>query len=174
MNHLEQLVAEWFEYNGYFVRRNIRVGRREKGGYECELDVVAFCPTRKHLVHVEPSLDCHSLAKREQRYKAKFEAGRKYIPKLFSGFEILVNLDQVVVLTYGGKTKAIAGGRVIHTRHLFHEINRNLLRKTISSQMISEQFPLLRTIQHCLEYGAGDIISHEYEGLVQSCNVVIP
>ena len=25
-NFLEQLVAEWYEYQGYFVRRNVMVG----------------------------------------------------------------------------------------------------------------------------------------------------
>ena len=42
INFLEQLIAEWYEYRGYFVRRNVLVGRRLKGGYECELDIVAF------------------------------------------------------------------------------------------------------------------------------------
>lgn len=55
-NYLEQLVAEWYEYQGYFVRRNILVGKRDKGGHECELDVVAFNPETQHLVHVEPSM----------------------------------------------------------------------------------------------------------------------
>jgi hypothetical protein len=34
---LEQLVAEWYEFQGYFVRRNVRVGRRLKGGHDGEL-----------------------------------------------------------------------------------------------------------------------------------------
>jgi hypothetical protein len=59
-NFLEQLVAEWYEFNGYFVRRNVLVGRRSRGGYECELDVVAFNPEEKHLVHIEPSVDQRS------------------------------------------------------------------------------------------------------------------
>jgi hypothetical protein len=25
-NHLEQLVAKWLEFKGYFVRRNVKVG----------------------------------------------------------------------------------------------------------------------------------------------------
>ncbi len=36
-NFLEQLVAEWYEHQGYFVRRNVQVGKRTKGGYEGEL-----------------------------------------------------------------------------------------------------------------------------------------
>lgn len=51
MNHLEQITAEWYAFRGYFVRRNVQVGRRFNGGYECELDIVAYCPNRQHLVH---------------------------------------------------------------------------------------------------------------------------
>ena len=58
-NFLEQLVAEWYEFRGYFVRRNINVGPRARGS-ESELDVVAFHPTKRHLVHIEPSMDAHS------------------------------------------------------------------------------------------------------------------
>lgn len=36
-SHLEQMVAEWYEYQGYFIRRNVLVGRRDRGGFESEL-----------------------------------------------------------------------------------------------------------------------------------------
>lgn len=52
-NHLEQLAAEWYEYRGYFVRRNVRVGPRAQGGHEGELDIVAFDPRKVALVHIE-------------------------------------------------------------------------------------------------------------------------
>jgi len=74
-NHLEQLLAEWYEYKGYIVKRNLQVGKRKKGGFECELDIVAFHPELKHLVHLEPSLDADSWAVREQRFS--------WNPKLF-------------------------------------------------------------------------------------------
>ncbi|TCZ85031.1 hypothetical protein [Lysobacter sp. N42] len=83
MNWLEQLVAEWYEYQGYFVRRNVLVGRRANGGWECELDVVAFHPGLRPLVHIEPSMDSNSWEVRAQRYARRFEAGRRHIPKLF-------------------------------------------------------------------------------------------
>tara|TARA_Y100000031_G_scaffold109654_1_gene120679 strand:+ start:140 stop:469 length:330 start_codon:yes stop_codon:yes gene_type:complete len=102
-NFLEQLVAEWYEYQGYFVRRNVMVGRRDKGGYEGELDVVAFHPERRHLIQLEPSMDAHPWAKREARYKKKFEAGGKYIPGLFPGIRIPKEIDQVAVLGYASK-----------------------------------------------------------------------
>ena len=52
-NFLKQLAAEWYEYRGYFVRRNVRVGQRAGGGFAGELDVVAFNPIEKRLVHIE-------------------------------------------------------------------------------------------------------------------------
>jgi hypothetical protein len=47
-NYLEQLLAEWYEFQGYFIRQNVYVGiANGRRGYECELDIVAFHPGRK-------------------------------------------------------------------------------------------------------------------------------
>ena len=98
MNHLEQLVAEWHEYQGYFVRRNVHVGKRGDGGWECELDVVAFHPGKKHLIHVEPSMDADSWPRREERFRKKFDIGKKHIPNLFSGIDIPTDIEQIALL----------------------------------------------------------------------------
>lgn len=57
MEYLEQLASEWYEYQGYFVHRDLWVGAECDGSYECQLDVVAFHPIRRHLVYIEPTLD---------------------------------------------------------------------------------------------------------------------
>jgi hypothetical protein len=57
-NHLEDLAAEWYQFQGFFVRRNVQVGKRLRGGYDCELDVVAFHPAERRLIHIEPSRRC--------------------------------------------------------------------------------------------------------------------
>lgn len=45
MNFLEELVAEWYRYKGFFVQTNIKYGLREhKGGYEGEIDIVILDP----------------------------------------------------------------------------------------------------------------------------------
>ncbi len=59
-NHLEQLLAEWYEFQGYYLRRNVLVGKRPQGGYACELDIVGFHPVTRHLIHIEASLDADS------------------------------------------------------------------------------------------------------------------
>lgn len=102
-NHLEQLVAEWYEYQGYFVRRNIKVGRRAKGGYEGELDIVALHPERSHLVHIETSLDTLSWERREERFRRKFEAGARHIPALFTGMDIPGEIEAIAVLVFASK-----------------------------------------------------------------------
>lgn len=65
-SHLETLIRVYLEWQGYLVRRNITVGRRAKGGWEIELDLIGFNPVTAHLVHYEPSLDANSSDKREQ------------------------------------------------------------------------------------------------------------
>jgi len=55
MSHLEALIAEYYDWKGYLVKRNIKVGRLKHGGWEMELDVVAYDPNTKHLIHLEPS-----------------------------------------------------------------------------------------------------------------------
>ena len=96
-NYLEQLTAEWYEYQGYFVRRNVRAGKLPKGGYECELGVVAINPESEHLVHIEASMDAWSWKEREKNYVKKFQAGKKHIPGLFKGLNVPSKIDQIAL-----------------------------------------------------------------------------
>ena len=154
VNHLEQLIAEWYEFRGYFVRRNVNVGKRIAGGYECELDVVAFNPCEKRLVHIEPSLDAYSWAEREKRYAKKFGAGRKHIPQLFEGLDTAVPIDQIAVLLFASKTTGgtIGGGRIMLVPELLREIVASLSGRRVACQAVPENFPLLRTIQFMAEF----------------------
>jgi len=153
-NHFEQLVAEWYEYQGYFVRRNINVGKRPQGGYECELDIVAFDPETKKLVHIEPSLDTDSWAKRENRYLKKFNAGKKHIPQIFKGFEIPPNIDQIALFLFASTEnhKEIAGGKIMLVSELLVIISKELSKFKVAKKAVPEHFPLLRTIQFVMEY----------------------
>jgi hypothetical protein len=154
MNHLESLVTEWHEYKGYFVRRNVQVGKRSNGGYECELDVVAFHPGLKHLVHIEPSMDSYSWERQETRYKKKFAAGRKYIPKIFDNVDIPTDIDQIALFGLGSRVNnpTIGGGRVLLISDLLRDITGDLCTKRVEKVAVSEQFPLLRTIQFMCQH----------------------
>jgi hypothetical protein len=156
-NHLEQLVAEWLEYQGYFVRRNVKVGKRSRGGYDCELDIVALHPVKKILVHYEPSTDANSWEERESRYQKKFEAGKKHIPELFHGLALPDRIEQFAVFIFGSDTthKTVGGGTVLMADDLIKEIVDNLISKKIAKAIVPEQYPLLRAIHLVCEYRAG-------------------
>jgi hypothetical protein len=155
VNFLEQLVAEWYEYQGYFIRRNVRVGKLPKGGYECELDVIAFHSETKHLVHIEPSTDADSWKKREQRYKKKFDAGRKHIPGMFPGLLPASAVpEQIALLVFSPRhqERLLAGGKVLHVSALLERIIVHLSSFSMLKAQVPEQYPILRTLQFVAEY----------------------
>ncbi len=155
-NFLEQLVREWYEYQGYFVRQNVKVGPLPRDGYECELDIVAFHPQRKHLVHVEPSMDASSWATREKRYRKKFAAGRKYIPDLFQGLDVPQRdeIEQIALLVYASTKNhpTLGGGRVMILDELLGQILKSLASRGIDSAAVPEQLPIIRTLQFVSYY----------------------
>ena len=154
LNFLEQLVGEWYEYQGYFVRRNVLVGKRAKGGYECELDVVAFHPEKRHLVQLEPSMDAASWRIREQRYRRKFKAGRKYIPAMFKGFDVPSEIEQIAVLAFASKKNhdTVGGGKLVLVPELMADVCRAVGKRRVASHAIPEHMPILRTLQFVSEY----------------------
>ena len=154
MNHLEQLTAEWYEFKGYFVRRNVKVGKRLAGGWDCELDIVAFHPIEKRILHIEPSMDADQWTKREARYQKKFTAGKLHIPKLFEGLDVPDNIEQIALFGYGGRGATpdnFAGGRVLLAKELLAEIANELAKKPFGVDNVPESFPLLRMIQWMLD-----------------------
>jgi hypothetical protein len=152
MNHLEQLVSEWLQYNNYFVRVSVPVGPRPKGGFEGELDVVGIHPGKGHLIHIECSLDAASKEKREAKFSAKFERGRRFAPMTFAGLPEVTAVDQVAVLMLAGDdVKFVGGVRVIRTTDLILEINKGLAHTSPQRGAVPSNLPLLRTLQMAVE-----------------------
>jgi len=155
MNFLEQLVSEWYSYRGYYVRTNVMVGKREAGGYEGELDVVAFHPETKEIVHIETSMDAQSWNKRREKFARKFELGRQYIPELFSFTK--QHPTQVAVFGFPRTTRdrQLLGEdiQVCLMPQLIGEIADKLSQTTVETGVIPETFLLLRAMQFALDYG---------------------
>ncbi len=153
-NFLEQLVAEWYQYQGYFVRTNIRVGKRDEGGHEGELDVVAFHPELGRLVHVEASMDADSWEQREKRFKRKFETGEKHIHAVFKGLSLPPHPERIAVFGLGSRKshKTVGGGKVVLLGDLLAEIAAELKGHSWSSDAVPEGFPILRTLQVATAY----------------------
>jgi hypothetical protein len=161
MTHLEMLVAEYLDWQGFLVMKNRKVGRLKHGGWEMELDIIGYHPKSNALVHYEPSIDATAWEKRESRYIKKFEAGRKYIlTELFPWLEPAPKLKQFAVfITHPKNRHQIAGGTIISVDELMAEIRTKVVAcGVMGKNAIPEQYPLLRTLQlsHCGYYGLRD------------------
>ena len=147
MNFLEQLVAEWYEYRGYFARTNIKFDKRKQGGYSGEMDVVAFHPTKKEAFHIETSSDADSWKERDNKFRKKFGNAAKQYIKLFPFVE--GRLKKIAIVGYGEPKKRAFGPdiEVKSISSFIQEICEELAKTNIMSQMVPEQYPLLRAIQ---------------------------
>lgn len=148
MAHLEHVLDEWYEWRGYLVRRNVLVGPRPQGGYEGELDVIAFNPETHHLVHVEASLDADSWERREARFEKKFERGRRFVrATIFPWLTSEVELEQIAILP-ARRSEKLGGGRVVSVDDFMKEVRDAIVKHgPAASAAIPEQFGLLRSIQ---------------------------
>ena len=157
MAHIEDLLAEWLDWKGYLVKRNVKVGRLKHGGWEMELDVIGYHPITNDLVHYEPSLDSFNWKKRETRYQKKFSAGKKYIlSDVFKWLSKDTPIRQVAVLNWHARNRnKIVGGTIQSVDEVMAEIRKEVMNQGLMSKnAIPEQFPLLRTLQlsHCGYY----------------------
>ncbi len=148
MNHLENLIRQYYEWQGYIVRGNVKVGKLEHGGWAGELDVVAYHPETKHLLHLEPSLDAHTWAKREVRFKKKFDFGKQYIwSDVFPWLDKKTPIEQIAILNTSGTGK-LAGGRVVTVDEFMQEVKTEIAKLgKMAKNAIPEEYDLLRTIQ---------------------------
>ncbi len=150
MTHLETLIAEYLEWSGYLVRKNVKVGRLNHGGWEMELDVLGFHPHNSEVVHYEPSLDASSWKTREERYQKKMDAGRKYVfSEIFPWLPKETVFKQYAIFPRHGKDRTeVAGAKIIAVDTFVQEIvDRVKLEGLGSHNAIAESYPLLRTIQ---------------------------
>jgi hypothetical protein len=148
MYFLEQVVAEWYAYKGYFVRTHVRFGKREKGGWKGEMGVIAFHPVEKKLIHIETSADAEPWLKRKVKFQRKFRDAKEYYDELFR-FEI--NDIRKVAIVGAGKPKTpVDFGddiRIILIPDFFRTITSHLSTINPMESALPEQYPLLRAIQ---------------------------
>lgn len=148
MNHLEKLIRQYYEWKGYIVRGNVKVGKLPHGGWAGELDVVAYHHGEQHLIHLEPSLDADTWAKREERFSKKFNCGKEYIfCEVFPWLNNSIAIDQVAVLNTSAKAE-LSGGRVVSVDEFMKKIRDEISELGIMAKSaIPEEYDLLRTIQ---------------------------
>ena len=150
MPHLEDLLCQYYDWQGYVVRRNVKVGRLGHGGWEGELDIVAYHPTSQDLLHLEPSIDALSWNKRRERFDKKFRSGRKFIfTEVFPWLSRETPLTQIAVLISRSADHATIGsGTVVTIDEITKQIREKVTaRGKMATSAIPEQYDLLRTVQ---------------------------
>ncbi len=156
MNFLEQLVSEWYEYQGCFVRSNVRTRKRKKGGWDVELDVLAFNPKDGTLLHVETSGGSESWVERKKRFLTK-----KFILST-EEYETIVGrkingIRKIALVSYSHSTKAdLKWGKnieVLLIPDLLKQIAEKLRSQDPMRESVPEGFPILRAMQMVLAYG---------------------
>ena len=154
MYFLEQLVAEWFEYRGYFVRTNIKFGKLGHGGWTGEIDVAAYHPQTREFVHVEASMDSETWPKRKIKFEKKFRGAQSYYEHLFP-FPKASNRKVAVVGFTKPKEKSPlgAGIELVLVPEFVRMICEELRSKDPLKQAIPESMPLLRSMQYAVRYG---------------------
>lgn len=152
-NYLVQLAAEWYEFQGYLVLRNVPVASAAKPAV-MELDVLATHPHSQEFVHLEASMDSDSWQKRERRFKAKFRAARAHLEALTKRRGKKLLLRQRALLVYAGSSsrRSLGGGELVRMPEFLHEIIAALGPRRLDRQIVPEHLPLLRTLQFASEY----------------------
>lgn len=152
-NHLETLICQFYEWKGWVVRRNVKVGPLSHGGFAGELDVVVYNPTTQEVIHYEPSLDASPWTARAARAKKKLEVGRKHIldvlpwlPENYRLRQVAVFFNAPVHLKKG--FSELTGGEVMTIDALVKTIRDEVKAcGRAARHAIPEQYDLLRTIQ---------------------------
>lgn len=169
MNFLEQIASEWHEYKGYFVRTNVKFGRRPRGGYVGEMDIVAYKLETQDFIHIEASTDARTWPSRKGIFEKKFTDARKHYMKIFPFKQMRMRPRQIALVGFNlnpspkatsWKSSAPSGSpwgdikiEVIHIPKFFKEINTELKNKNPQNDAVPETYPLLRAIQYSTFYG---------------------
>lgn len=160
MNFLEQLAGEWFTYKGYFVRTNIKRNKRSKGGWDNELDVLAYSAKVSELIHVESTWDANSWTERKDRFlKKKFVYTHADYEALVGAKIARVRKLALVGLCQSAKADLNWGEsiEVVLIPHFIASIAKELVTKDPLNDIVPEGFPRLRAMQFALWYGAENV-----------------
>lgn len=157
MNFLEQLAGEWFTYKGYFVRTNIKLNKRVNGGWDNELDVLAYSAKEGELIHVESSWDANTWEERKHRFLTKKFVYTQPEYESLVGAKI-TRLRKLALLGLGRSAKSdLNWGQsieVVFIPNFISGIAKELSVKDPLRDIVPEGFPRLRAMQFALWYGA--------------------
>ena len=147
INTIEQVVAEWYDLRGYFIRRNIMRPNPPRG--QTDLDVVAFHPNTRHMIHIEGSTASERWSAVKLKMEAKFPLDRAYLARLYPDLP----LEQLLVYYRRVPDEHLDSGiRILAFPDLLSEIRAYLKTHRLDERKVPEAFPLLRVLHHAAQF----------------------
>ena len=153
VNFLEELIAEWYQYRGLLVMRNINLKKSVGGGIAGEIDILAFYPPGLQIIHAETSADSKRWRERIKFFKEKFKWPNELYYNELRLPQKARRIDKIAIIHCSDKPRGEnktqfekeTGAKLI----TFSEFMKNSIIPNISkySGTIPETFPLLRAIQ---------------------------
>ena len=145
-NYLEELAREYYEYKRYFVRSNIRFGKRGHGGYDGEIDLLAYDPEEEELLHIECSMDAKSKKEELEMAEKKFPNDIDYGKIIPFKFKVLRKIFIMGVTREQNEIEMPEGVEHISLGPFIKKVYEDLPADIIN-EIVTEARPLLRTIQ---------------------------
>ena len=161
MNFLEELVAEWYEYKGYFIIRNRTLNKLPGGGYEGEVDILAYNPRKNEVIHVETSSDSYKWEDRLDKFREKFRWTIEEYRNVFGIPSSVKQIKKIVVVSFSMNPKgdmrkifeSKTGAELITVPQFLTMIVDELRTTLKSSETIPENLSMLRAIQLIMRHG---------------------
>lgn len=155
-NFIKDLVCEYYEFVGFFIRRNIPIGSSRIEG-QTTIDVLAYHYSEHILFHIEKMLDGNSWDEKIVLMSDKFGMGELY----YSNY-VNVNNLQIQRVTITGineidlekakKFERETNSKLLNIKEFMKHIKAELQKYDPFTQVIPESFPLLRAIQLALTF----------------------
>ena len=153
MTFLTQLAAEWYGYNGYFVKTGVRFGKK-RGDARGEVAIAAYNAEKQEFAHIETSADKQSWEWRKRDFVKKFSLARYFYDAIFPFPKKAVR--RIALVGSAEPSARVVFGEDVEVLYI-PEFIRTVLEKLKSLDplrgAVPECYPLLRAMQYAAFYG---------------------
>lgn len=151
MTWLEQLVREFYEVQGYWVRTNVRFEPTGHGGYAGEADILAWDSESSVLLHVETTLATTAWSDRSKRIEKQFTKAAQHYEEMFPlPRGRIIRVEKVAILRISrnskGMKQGIPGAKLVPLGEFMCQVADLVTARFRGNRSPPEQYPLLRTI----------------------------
>jgi len=144
MNVFEELAAEWYEFQGYCVRKNVTYGKGRSGGIGIEMDLIA-CRLGSDPVHLESTVTSGPTA--IEKLKKHFTEAKEAYREVLNVAPCKVKQKAIVFSAKDRSKLEDDGVEVMSKDEFMKTIVEAMEKKNLSTDSVPHSLPLLRVVQ---------------------------